>query len=183
MRLLPILALLLLPAATAAAAETCAAARDTTEERAEIYRDLRLARTAGQAGALVERLWRIWTEAPDAAAQDMLDAGMALREGARFTAAREVLGDLIAYCPDYPEGWNQRAFAAFLSADFEAALADLDVALELDPRHLGALSGRALTLIHLGREDEAQIALRDTVRLNPWASERSLLRLPPETEL
>jgi len=183
MRLLAAFLLMLLPVTAAAAEGSCAPLRDTSEERAGIYRDLRVARSAGQARGLVERLWQIWTEAPDATAQDLLDTGMALREGASFAAAREVLGELVAYCPDYAEGWNQRAFAAFLSADFEAALADLDMALELDPRHLGALSGKALTLIHLGRDDEAQLALRDTVRLNPWASERGLLRLPPETEL
>lgn len=181
MRFLVAFLLALLPAL--ATADACPAPRDTALEKAEIYRALRNARSERQAQRLVAQLWALWTEAPDDAAQELLDAGMALREGAAYEGARRVLDDLIAYCPGFAEGWNQRAFAAFLAADFEAALDDLDRALALEPGHLGALSGKALTLIHLGRDDEAQFALRETVRLNPWASERALLRIPLGTEL
>lgn len=167
----------------ATAQEACPAPRDSALEKSEIYRSLRNARSERQAQLLVAQLWALWTEAPDDFAQDLLDTGMALREGAAFDGARRVFDRLIAYCPDFAEGWNQRAFAAFLDADFNAALDDLEQALALEPGHLGALSGKALALIHLGRDDEAQIALRDTVRLNPWASERALLRIPLGTEL
>lgn len=128
-------------------------------------------------------LWTFWLDAPDARAQALLDSGMAARAVGDFATARDLLGQLVLYCPDYAEGWNQRAFAAFLRADFEAALADLDRALELSPRHIAALSGKALTLIGMGRDAEGQQVLREALRLNPWLSERRLLTLPPEREL
>ena len=92
-----------------------------------------------------------------------------------FVGAIDVLDRLVAYCPDYAEGWNQRAFVHFLRQDFEAALTDLDAAIALNPRHVGALSGKALTLIGLGRKAEAELALRAALALNPWLSERHLL--------
>jgi tetratricopeptide (TPR) repeat protein len=89
--------------------------------------------------------------------------------------AMAAFGALIDYCPDYAEGWNQRAFLAYLGGDFAAALPDLDRALSLRPRHVGALSGRALVLIALGREAEGYETLRAALELNPWLAERRLL--------
>ncbi|MFD2854504.1 tetratricopeptide repeat protein [Seohaeicola zhoushanensis] len=78
------------------------------------------------------------------------------------------------YCPDYAEGYNQRAFAYYLTEKFGPALEDLDRAIALSPNHVAALSGRALTLLGLGRTEEAARALARALELNPWLSERSL---------
>ena len=86
-----------------------------------------------------------------------------------------MLNRLVEYCPEYAEGYNQRAFVNFLRQDFPPALGDLDRAIELSPNHIAALSGRALTLMGLGRNEEAREALKQALELNPWLSERSLL--------
>lgn len=165
------------------AQDTCPPVPDHSVERAQIMAVLAHARDVTEAQFMANRLWQIWTDAPDAKAQALLDEGMQRRLGYDFAGSRAVLDDLIAYCPDYAEGWNQRAFAAFLAQDYAAALADLDVALGIMPDHVAALSGKALTLIGMGRNDEAQVVLRDAVRLNPWLGERALLVEPPGTEL
>ena len=128
-------------------------------------------------------LWELWTDAPDEAAQALLDRGMELRSQYAFLEARDVFDELVEYCPDYAEGYNQRAFASFLRRDYAAALVDLDRTLEIDPRHIGALSGKALTLMGLGRQDEGQAALRAALELNPWLSERALLDEPPGQDI
>ena len=69
----------------------------------------------------------------------------------------------------------KRAFALFLKRDFDLALADLDRALERSPMHIAALSGKGLTLIGMGREDEGRAILREALELNPWLPERHLL--------
>ena len=63
----------------------------------------------------------------------------------------------------------------YLRQDFSSALVDLDVALELSPNHIAAMSGRALTLLGLKRLEEARSTLSDALELNPWLSERALL--------
>jgi Flp pilus assembly protein TadD len=90
--------------------------------------------------------------------------------------AEKVLSELITYCPNYAEGYNQRAFARYLDLKFEKALFDLQVALDLRPRHLGALSGKALTHVALGQEVEAQIELRKALALNPFIPEREMIK-------
>ena len=101
---------------------------------------------------------------------------MARRNVADYAAAEAALTSLVQYCPFYAEGWNQRAFVRFLQSDWDGALTDLDQALKYNPRNTGALTGKALTLINAGRDDEAQPVLREALELNPWLSERALLR-------
>ena len=178
-----VLALLLLPLAAQAQDAACPAAPDNSARVAELLQSLSTAGDPAEAGLLSDQLWRIWTAAPDAEAQRMLDLGMALRQQYNLAGSRDMLSDLIAYCPDYAEGYNQRAFSAFLAQDYAAALTDLDAALAITPDHVAALSGKALTLIGLQRDDEAQVVLREAVRLNPWLSERALLRDPPGQDI
>ena len=63
----------------------------------------------------------------------------------------------------------------FLRQDYEAALPDLDRTLEMNPRHIAAMTGQALTLAALERKWEAAKVLRRALEMNPWLSERHLL--------
>ena len=176
------LAFLIFPASVAAQ-DGCPAAPDHSDEVLSIIDELRQAPSEAAAIPLMDRLWRLWTDAPDARAQGMLDRGMAQREGYDFLGSRDTLDGLVEYCPDYAEGYNQRAFASFLRQEYPAALVDLDRALELSPHHIGALSGKALTLMGLGRQDDAFDTLRAAVSLNPWLRERAMLPDPPGVDL
>lgn len=100
---------------------------------------------------------------------------MTRRSGFDFFGALSDFDTLIAYCPDYAEGYNQRALVNFLRADYEAVLPDLDRAISLSPRHVGAIMGRMATLMALGRRVEAQIDLNRGLALNPWLPERALI--------
>lgn len=172
MRFLSIFFLLASPAL----GETCPAVPEQSAEYADLYAALQDAASPAEAQSLSGDLWLLWLKAPDDHAQSILDRGLRQLRDKDLLDARDTLDGLVAYCPDYAEGYNQRAFANFLRRDFEAALTDLDVALALNPRHLGALSGKALTLMGLGREEDAQAVLRAALALNPWLPERSLVK-------
>ena len=161
----------------------CPAPPDIAVAQEKIFRDAKNARTQAEGRLISPRLWELWVKAPDERAQEMLDRGMGALRVSDFTTALDHLDRLVAYCPDYAEGYNQRAFVNYLNQNFAAALADLDLALERQPKHVAALSGKALTLMGLGRDDEAQVVLREAVILNPWISERSLLTVPLGKEL
>ncbi|MDU8927242.1 tetratricopeptide repeat protein [Alisedimentitalea sp. MJ-SS2] len=163
-------------------AETCPEGPDHTVAMARLIEEIREAPNEASAREIMGHMWMLWSHAPDEVAQTILDAGMERRVAYDLLGAVKEFDRLVAYCPDYAEGWNQRAFAHFLRQDFAAALPDLDRALALSPTHLGALSGRALTLMALGREDEAQADLRVAVGLNPWLPERGMLK-PDDPEL
>lgn len=176
--LLPLLALALAPAPAAAGA--CPPAPDIAPAMDALFAEVRAARSQDQAGRVAARMWAEWTRAPDERAQGLLDEGMARGRAGDVAGARAALEALTDYCPDYAEGWNQRAILAFLRADFPRALELVDRTLALDPRHVGALTGRGLTLLRMGRASDGHGALREALALNPWIVERRFLPERPE---
>ncbi|MGH1444788.1 MAG: tetratricopeptide repeat protein [Cognatishimia sp.] len=166
--------------ATSAVASTCPPAPDHDAALDALFSEIQSAPTQTDGLILGQGLWAFWADAPDEKAQGLLNYGMELRNARDFSGALDAFGELISYCPNYAEGYNQRAIIRFVQQDFEAVLPDLDRALSLSPRHLGALSGRAMTLIALGRDYEAQTDLLAALALNPWLPERRFLLPPPE---
>lgn len=166
-----------------AAAQTCPPGRDFSQEHAILMRELKAAPDETTANRIADGVWRLWTTAPDAHAQDLLDRGMERREAYDFEEAESLFDALIAYCPAYGEGYNQRAFIRFLREKYDESLEDLDRALELVPDHFAALSGRGLVLLRQGRVELAQAALRAAVALHPWIRERGLLKTPSGIDL
>ena len=141
----------------------------------QTYKKLKSAKFPEEAQLAVSQLWGLWTQAPDSKAQKLLNRGMSrIRQGDLATAEVD-LTELIEYCPNYAEGYNQRAFARYLAFKFDKALPDLIKALDLRPRHLGALSGKGLTHKALGQDAEAEIEFRKTLTLNPFTPERDMI--------
>lgn len=156
-------------------AETCPAPPDTSTELQGLIDEANAAPDERSGRAVSDRMWEVWLRAPDSSAQEVLDRGMRQRGNFDFVGAYESFDALVAYCPGYAEGYNQRAYISFLREDFDAALIDLERALDLAPAHVGAQSGRALTLMNLGRREEARAQLQAALGNNPWLSERHLL--------
>lgn len=176
------IALPLIVLGTLAFAE-CPPPPDIANREAALFAKLKDAKNELAAQDSTRGLWELWTQAPDDAAQALLDQGMAARGSYNFLRAIDQFDRLVEYCPDYAEGYNQRAFVNFLREDFAAALVDLDLALERSPSHVGALSGKALTLMGLGQMEEAQEVLRAALALNPWIPERGLLQPEPGEDI
>ena len=166
-----LLAALLAPAGALA----CPAPPDHTAALDALFDRVQAAESPRAAQLVSNEMWELWADAPDSHAQELLDEGMTRRAAHDLTGAIKAFDALVDYCPDYAEGYNQRAFANFIRRDYAAALPDLDRALDLSPRHLGAMTGRAMTLMALERPGEAAVILRRALDLNPWLSERRLL--------
>lgn len=164
-----------LVAAVPAAANDCPPAPDHQAELAELTDQVQDAEGEAEARDIASRMWQLWTDAPNEQAQAILDRGMERRTAFNFLGALEDFNALVEYCPEFAEGYNQRAFVYYLNGEFDSALKDLDHALGLSPAHIGALSGRALTLMGLSRLEEAREALQIALALNPWLPERGLI--------
>ena len=162
------------PLISQAAAADCPSAPDHSTPLEALLSEVQEADSEAQAREIANRMWEFWADAPDERAQEILNRGMTRRSSFDFLGALEDFDQLIDYCPEYAEGYNQRAFVHYLRRDFAAALRDLDQALELSPRHVAAMSGRALSLYGLSRMEEAREALAAALALNPWLPERYL---------
>lgn len=174
---------LLIALAAPAAAETCASGPDRSAERAALFETLRDAPDERAGEEAASAIWRFWFVAPDAKAQTLLSAAQnAVGEGLPESALG-ALDELIAYCPTYAEAWNQRATLRFILRDYEGSLADVEKVLELEPLHFGALAGKAVMLIGMGRTDEGQEALRAAAEIHPWLRERRHIAPRPGIDL
>ncbi len=182
-RLAALTALALLTGLSPVAARACPPPPDLSQQSARLLEALRTAPDEAAARRLSDEMWRIWTTAPDARAQEMLDRGMERREAYDFAAALAAFDELVAYCPDYAEGYNQRAFVNFLRGEYALAVEDLEKALELRPEHFAARAGLALSLMELGRIEAGQAALREALALNPWLPERAMLISRPGEDI
>ena len=167
----------------ASPALSCEPVADRSLETSAVLERIQKTKDPVTANNLSSELWAIWTDAPDSEAQALLDRGMEQRRTYDFAGAVETLDKLVEYCPDYAEGWNQRAFAKFLQLNYDEALEDLDRALEINPQHVAAMSGKALTLMGMGRPELAQSVLRDALELNPWLPERRYLVEKPGQDI
>jgi len=167
----------------AGARAECPAPPDHSVAETGLLDRLATSRTEMEGRQISGELWQLYFDAPDREAQTLLDDGLGRLRIADYAGAIEILSALVARCPDYAEGWNQRAFASFLSNDFASAVSDLEEALRLSPRHVPAMSGLALSLMGLGRTEAAQSVLRDALALNPWLPERRYLVGPPSKDI
>lgn len=160
-------------------ADTCPPPLVFADRKADLFETLQSTRDANAGRFLTRELRTLLATAPNRRAQDTLDAGIELRRAHDFEGAIEALDQLVAYCPDFAEGYNQRALVRFLQRDYDGALSDLDAALARAPDHPGAMAGKAITLVQLGRADEGDRVLREALTLNPWLPERDMLHAPP----
>ena len=96
----------------------------------------------------------------------MTQAGRAI-EGGNFALAADLLDAVVRLKPDYAEGWNRRAAVAFQADEYGLAIADIERALALEPRHFGALAGLGTLLRQLDRKEAALRAYEAVLALNP----------------
>jgi len=167
--------LALFAASAALAPSVSAAAVDKEALRDRLFARLAAAKTEEEGREAEDAIWRMWVDHPDRKVREALALGMRQRDSHEWDKALQSFSRVILIDPDYAEGWNQRAFIYFLKEDFDAALADLDRTLELEPRHFGALSGKAMILMRTGHAEEGRAVLRKAVAIHPFLKERGLL--------
>ena len=168
---------------TAGAVDAAGVERTEEARQDRLFEQLKNARTETEGRAVENAIWEMWmAQAPTPAiARDVKNA-MDARESYDFNRALMLLDGVVAAAPNYAEGWNQRAFIRFLKEDPDGALEDIDRALELEPRHFGALAGRGIILMQQDRAQLGQKALREAIEIHPWLKERSMLIPEPKPE-
>ncbi len=163
-------------AAEPAASEPSVYDRDKLEE---LYRQLRAAQDPAEAQKLNDRIWQLWTEGPDERASEQIQQIFRYRRWRELDRALEIANDLIERLPNYAEGWNQKATILFEMGRFDDSLAIIEQVLAREPKHFGALAGKAIILLRQGRVKLGQMALRRAVEIHPFLAERRFLVEPP----
>lgn len=129
---------------------------------------------AETANALSNQIWALWTTPSDPVLASRMRDVMEARALLDLDSAIKLLDQLVADYPAYAEGWNQRATLYYMAGDFEASIADCAKVLELEPRHYGALSGRALMYLQQGKRSLALKDMKAALDLHPFLAEKQL---------
>ena len=96
-----------------------------------------------------------------------------------YQFALQIFTNIIHRDPDWSEAWNKRATLLYLMNDFQRSLKDIDHTLKLEPRHFGALSGRAQIYIKLEEYEKALDDLKKIKNIHPTSGGNEII---PELE-
>lgn len=140
----------------------------------QLFAELRLTRDAATAHEISARIWAHWTTPSDPILAGRMREALTARSMGDIRGAIRLLDDLIDDYPDYAEAWNQRATMFYVLGDFAASIADCEKVLAIEPRHFGALSGRALMYLQQGRRALALKDMAAALALHPFLNERRL---------
>lgn len=110
---------------------------------------------------------RAWSRSGSAAMDVLLKRGRAALDEGDVATAVEHLTALTDHAPEFAEGWNARATAYFVAGLYGPSMADIARALQLEPRHWGALAGLGMILDEMGEPKRALSAFQASFALNP----------------
>jgi tetratricopeptide (TPR) repeat protein len=142
------------------------------ETKEAIFLALKNAPDEAAARVYESEIWRQWFQSGDDKIDALLRVAMQQRRNYDFAGAVETLNTLVQLKPEYAEGWNQRAIAHFHREEYEASLVDIAQTLALEPRHFGALAGRAAIRLQQYKPALARQNIIEAIKINPYLRER-----------
>ena len=139
-----------------------------------LFAKLKTAPDEATAFQIERRIWETWTQPDDAAlSKKMADVISAMRTS-NFEKALDLLKVVIRDYPDYAEGYNQRATIRFMKGEDEKSLEDIYETLVREPRHFGAMAGRALIQLRNNKPALAFQSVKAAMAVHPFVRERHL---------
>lgn len=144
-----------------------------------LFAQLKSAPDETAARAITDQIWIYWTTPSDPALAARMADVLMLRQQADFPAVIAALDEIIAEYPTYAEAWNQRATVYYLLSNYDQSMADIGKVLEFEPRHFGALVGRAVMYKSQGKDDLALKDMLAALAIHPFLAERAFF---PELE-
>ena len=138
-----------------------------------LFSALKTAPDATAAKSYADEIWRQWFMSGNAEVDELMQAVMQKRRNYDFAGGIEVLDQMLSLKPDYAEAWNQRATILFHQEKYEESLIDVAKALELEPRHFGAMAGRAVIRLYQSKQALAMQNIIEASKLHPYLKERA----------
>jgi len=121
-----------------------------------------------EAEQITEEVWALFFDSGSPTVDLLLQRGITAQKAGMLALASDFFGDVVEFAPDFAEGYNRRAGLEYKRGQFSEALEDLNKALEIQPRHFGALTGLGMVLERLGAQGAAYQAYSDALAVNPF---------------
>ncbi|MDA9687726.1 2-hydroxy-6-oxo-2,4-heptadienoate hydrolase [Candidatus Pelagibacter sp.] len=121
-----------------------------------------------KAKIIEKKIWVTWhTHPKNNELTDKLEFGTELMYEGDYNYALKVFNNIIRTDPLWSEGWNKRATLLFFMNNLNQSLDDIEIVLDIEPRHFGALSGQARIFIKLEEYEKAINSLKKTLEFYP----------------
>lgn len=142
-------------------------ARQDDQRLQNLFAELSKASNTSEAKMVEHAIWQIWLSSGSETVDMLMFQGVQQMRRGSYKQAIFLFTAVIEMDPGFAEAWNKRATVRFLLGDLDGALDDVEKALELEPRHFGALAG--LGQIYERQEDVnlAILAFEKAVKINP----------------
>jgi tetratricopeptide (TPR) repeat protein len=184
--LLPALLAALIAGTPAIAQQTGggAASQPAPEVIDRLLGQLHQAEDEAAAKAVEQAVWNAWMRSGSPTVDLLVQQAERAMEENQHRIAISILSSAIELEPDFPEVWNRRATAYYLSRQYERSRADAERVLELEPRHFAALAGLGVLHKEMGNQRAALEAFRRALAIHPHLSvaRRAVKELELEVE-
>ena len=146
-------------------------------ELKKYFIDLKKSTDLNEATNIEKNIWDLWTSHPNNQfLTNKLELGTELMEGGQHMYAYKIFSNIILEDPNWSEAWNKRATVLFLMKEYDLSLIDIEKTLDLEPRHFGALSGRAQIYINLKEYQKALNNLLQTKEIYPLSKGNNVIQ-------
>ena len=122
----------------------------------KLFSELKKINNSSEAKIIENKIWKLWTTHPsEQSLTNLLAKGSSYMSQDKLTSAHKVFSKAIELDPNWAEAWNKRATVLYLMGNYELSQKDIDVVLNLEKRHFGALSGQGLVQTALQNYEKA----------------------------
>lgn len=116
---------------------------------------------------VAETIEGVWSQSGSETADLLMQRALASMTTAQIPLALELLDRIVHLEPGWVEAWNRRAMVRVQAGDTDGAMADIDHALKLEPRHFGALTTMGTILEQTGFDERALEVFRRAQSIFP----------------
>ncbi len=114
-------------------------------------------------------LWILWHRQEGIELERELNEGTELMDQQKQDEALIAFQILVEKCPDFAEAHNKLATLLFMMGQYDEAVKECDEVLRRIPHHFGALNGMGMCLYELKRFEEAILAFKLALEVQPYA--------------
>ena len=145
-------------------------------ELKKYFIDLKNSKNIDEAIVIEKNIWNLWNLHPkNKFLTNKLELGTELMENGQHKYAYKIFSNIIIEDPNWSEAWNKRATVLFLMNEYDLSLTDIEKTLNLEPRHFGALSGRAQIFIDQKEYQKALDNLIQTKKIYPLSKGNNII--------
>ena len=121
-----------------------------------LFTDLKNTSDISKAKKIELQIWELWSTHPsEQTLTDLLAKGSMYMSKNQLTSAHNVFSKAIELDPKWAEAWNKRATVLYFMGNYQLSQNDIDMVLNLEQRHFGALAGQGLVQSALNNYQKA----------------------------